>query len=51
MTKKSIEKATEPYKGSYSIDQYFKSKPFGDLFWRIKFGYKISSLCGNDGYR
>ena len=49
--KKSIEKTMEPYKGSYSIDQYFKSKPFGDLFWRIKFGYKIWSLCGNDGHR
>ena len=27
-----------------------KSKPFGDLFWRIRFGYKIWSLCGNDRY-
>ena len=35
--KKSIGKTTEPYKGSYLSDQYFKSKPFGDLFWRIKF--------------
>ena len=36
------------YKGLYSI--ILKSKPFWDLFWRIKFGYKIWSLCGNDGY-
>ena len=37
------------YNGLYSI--ILKSKPFWDLFWRIKFGYKIWSLCGNDGYQ
>ena len=40
-----------PYKGLYSIHHYVKSKPFGHLFWTIKFGYKLSSLCSNDGYR
>ena len=34
--KLSIEKTMVPYKGLYSIRQYMKSKPFGDLFWRIK---------------
>ena len=26
----------------------YEIKPFGDLFWRIKFGCKIWSLFGND---
>ena len=47
--KKSIEKTTEPYKGSYSIDQYFKSKPFGDLFWRIKFGSRYGVYAVTTG--
>ena len=34
--KLSIEKTMVPYKGLYSIRQYMKSKPFADLFWRIK---------------
>ena len=47
----SIENTMVPYKGLYSIHQYMKSKPFRDLFWTIKFGYKIWSLFGNDGYQ
>ena len=39
-----------PYKWLNSICQYIESKPLGDLFWKIKFGYKVWSLCGNDGY-
>ena len=48
--KLSIEKTTVPYRGLCSIGQYLKWKPFGDLFWGIKFGYKIWSFCGNEGY-
>ena len=48
--KLSIKKRMVPYKGLYSICQYMKSRPSGDLVWSIKFGYKIWSLCGNDGY-
>ena len=41
--KVSIDESMVPYQGLHSICQYMKSKP-------IKFGYKIWSLCGNNGY-
>ena len=41
--KLSIDESMVPYKGLHSILEYIKSKP-------IKFGHKIWSLCGNDGY-
>ena len=40
--KLSINESMVPYKGLHSIRQYMKSKP-------IKFGYKIWSLCSNNG--
>ena len=39
-----------PCKGLNSIRRYIESKLLGDLFQRIKFGYKVWSLCGNNGY-
>ena len=42
-SKLSIDESMVPYKGLHSIRQYMKAKP-------IKFGYKLWSLCGDDGY-
>ena len=41
--KLSIDEAMVPYFGKHSAKMYIKGKP-------IRFGYKIWSLCGEDGY-
>ena len=38
-----IDESMVPYRGLHSCKQYMKSKP-------IKFGFKLWSLCGHDGY-
>ena len=42
-SKLSIDESMLPYRGLHSCKMYMKNKP-------IKFGYKLWTLCGADGY-